>query len=212
MAASIFQNVKMKMPDNLVDHPRYGRRPRITGRDHRGDKLGLDPSWKYSIDDVTIIPNTGIRADTSKQHGSVIPIYVYYDVLKSCVDCKRPFIFFADEQRHWFETLGFANDANCIRCVECRKKQQADERVNSEYQRLLEKDEKDWEDYYALVVSALDLLELGRFKRLERVRYFFNRIPESEHHRIRVQHLQKRIDRVEQGVGGQPATPLRAED
>ena len=191
----------MELPKNLVDHPRYGRRPRITGRDYRGDQFGLDPSWKYSIDDVTIIPNTGIKADTSKQHGSAIPIYVYYDVLKSCVDCRRPFIFFAEEQRHWFETLGFANDANCIRCVECRKKQQADERLNSEYQRLLEKEQKDWEDYHDLASAALDLYEIGRFKRLEKVRYFFNKIPGTEGHRIRVQKLEDRINHVEQGVG-----------
>ena len=191
----------MKLPENLVDHPRYGRHPRITGRDYRGDDLGLDPSWKYAIDNVTIIPNTAIHADTSKQHGSAIPIYVYYDVLKTCVDCRRPFIFFAEEQRYWFETLGFANDANCIRCVECRKKQQADERINSEYQRLLEKEGKHWKDYHDLATAALDLFHLGRFKRLEKVKYFFNQIPEAEHHRIRVRELRKRINQVEQGVG-----------
>ena len=192
------------MPNNLADHPRYGRRPRITGRDYRGDKLGLDPSWKYNIDDVTIIPNTGILADISKQHGSAIPIYAYYDVLKTCVDCGRPFIFFAEEQRYWFETLGFANDANCVRCVECRKKQQTDDRANSEYQRLLEKEEKSWEDFHNLAIAALDLHALGRLKRIERVRHFFNQIPESEHHRIRVQQLRDRIIKVEQAVDGNP--------
>ncbi|MBK1882663.1 zinc-ribbon domain containing protein [Luteolibacter pohnpeiensis] len=199
------------MPDNLVDHPRYGRRPRITGCDLRGDNLGLDPSWKYTIDDVTIIPDTGIRADVSKQHGSAIPIYVYYDVLKTCVDCRRPFIFFAEEQRYWFETLGFANDANCIRCVECRKKQQTDDRVNSEYQQLLKKEEKSWEDFHDLANAALDLHVLGRFKRMDRIRHYFNQIPDSEHHRLRIKQLKERIKKVEQVIAPQPAARFESD-
>ena len=200
---------QMKLPDNLVEHPRYGRKPRITGRDFRGHKLGLDPSWKYNPGDVTIIPNTGIPADTSKQHGYAIPIYVYYDVLKTCVDCRRPYIFYAEEQRYWFETLGFANDADCVRCVVCRKRHQAKDRVNSDYQRLLAKEKKTWEDYLDLCNAALDLHELGRFKNLEKVRSFFNQIPEPEHHRIRIRELRQRITRVEQPGTGATRYPPR---
>ena len=32
----------------------------------------------------------------------------------------RNFIFFALEQKHWFEELGFYVDADCVRCTECR--------------------------------------------------------------------------------------------
>ena len=184
----------MDLPNNLADHPRYGKLPRFTGKDYRKDLLGR--SWKYSGDEI--IPNTAIPADTSKQHGSAIPIYVYYDVLKTCVDCGRPFIFFAEEQRHWFETLGFANDADCVRCVSCRKKQQADDRANTQYQTLLAKPDKSWEDYHDLASLTLDLYAKGKIKCLDKIRSFVNKIPDSQQHRIRIRKLHERIQEVVQ--------------
>ncbi|MGK0186467.1 MAG: tRNA isopentenyl-2-thiomethyl-A-37 hydroxylase MiaE [Verrucomicrobiales bacterium] len=84
--------------------------------------------------------------------------------------------------------------------MECRKKLQADERINFEYHRLLEKEEKSWQDYYDLAITALDLYELGRLKRLEKVRSFLNKIPDTEDHRIRVRDLKHRIHGAEQGL------------
>jgi len=183
----------MKIPKNLVDHPRYGSHPRMTGLDFSDGKPGLNLSWKYSGENGKVIPNTGIEADISKQYGATLPIDIYYDILKKCVDCERHFIFFAEEQRYWYEVLRFSNDADCIRCIECRQKRQSDDRLNFEYQRLLEKKNKDWRDYYDLSVTAMDLFDLGGIKNLDKVRCFFNSIPESEHHCISIRNLKDRI-------------------
>ena len=174
------------LPSELVPHPRYGTRPNYTGIKSVPDSLGLMPSWKYSNE--RIIPNTGVEAQTS-YHCSAFPVPIYFDVLKKCVDCMRHYIFYAREQKYWYEDLGFAIDADCIRCVECRKKQQADEWSHVNYQKLLAKDEKNWEDLCEISTAALDLHRQGRFKSLNRVRGFLNQIPETERHRIRVQNL-----------------------
>jgi hypothetical protein len=187
------------IPNDLVPHPRYGDKPWVTGVDFQGQRHGgfvKDPSWKYSNERV--IPNTGVIANITKQRHGTIPIYVYYDVLKRCVDCDRPFIFYADEQKFWFETLGFAIDANCIRCTECRKKQQAKERSNKEYQRLVNLGEKTWLDYLNLANGALDLAEDGKMEALDRIRGFINRIPEEERHRVQYRQLVQRMKRVEE--------------
>ena len=189
--------IDFSLPSDLVAHPRYGTKPLYTGLkiSHDEHDLGLVPGWKYGSE--RIIPNTGIKANT-KHHCSAIPVYVYFDVLKKCVDCKRHFLFFAREQQHWYEELGFAVDADCIRCVECRKERQADEWTNLNYQRLLAKNEKTWEDYLELSVAALDLYWQGEFKALDRIRGFMNRVPESERHRVRFRELTKTLARAEQ--------------
>ena len=190
------------LPSDLVAHPRYGTEPLYTGLEIPNDEhnLGLVPGWKYGSESV--IPNTGIKAN-SKCHCSAIPVYVYFDILKKCVDCGRHFLFYAREQKHWYEELGFAIDADCVRCVECRKERQADEWANVNYQRLLAKEEKTWEDYFELSVAALDLHRQGKFKSLDRVRGFINRIPESERHRVRIQELIGTLTNAEQGVAAE---------
>jgi hypothetical protein len=184
-----------EMPDNLVPHPRYGTKPRFTDLEFRGDRPGMNLGWKYA--NRTIIPATGIEANTAKQHGSVMAIAIYFDVLKECIDCCRPFLFYAVEQKHWFEDLSFANDADCVRCVPCRKKEQKKERLNQEYQRLLTLKNKTPEERLELACLALDMQSIGRLKSLQKIRTCFNRVPESEHFRAKYRKLKTRMKELE---------------
>lgn len=184
-----------ELPENLVPHPRYGTRPRFTNLEFRGDRSGMNLGWKYACS--TIIPGTGMEADCSKQHGSVMPVSVYFDVLKECIDCLRPFLFYAIEQKHWFEELGFANDADCVRCVLCRKKEQKKERLNQEYQRLSTLMNKTPEDHLELACVALDMHGIGRLRALQKVRTCFNRVPDSEHYRAKYRKLKTRMKELE---------------
>ena len=93
----------------FVDHPRYGHQPRVTG---------LNPDTNYA--DVFLhwhsgkeyrIPNTAIPADLSRQAKATVPVTHYFDVRRQCRDCGRPFIFFAEEQKYWYEELKFKLDA-----------------------------------------------------------------------------------------------------
>ena len=104
-------------PDN-VRHPRYGALPIQSGSQVDLETL-RDSYWGYRTE--KIYPESAIRADTSRQNYAVFPRQYYVDIQKHCRECRRPFIFFAKEQQHWYEVLGFYIDSDCVRCSECRK-------------------------------------------------------------------------------------------
>jgi hypothetical protein len=104
---------------------------------------------------------------------------MYFDILKTCVDCRRHFIFYAAEQKHWHEDLGFSTAADCVRCVNCRKLRQSDERSHADYQRLLSKERRSLEDISSFVTAALDLQRQGKLKSFEKVRAILNAAIES---------------------------------
>jgi hypothetical protein len=52
--------------------------------------------------------STAVAADVSRQIFTTMPVTHYFDVKRVCRGCQRPFLFFADEQKHWYEELGFS--------------------------------------------------------------------------------------------------------
>jgi hypothetical protein len=108
---------------DFVTHPRYGQGPRITGLDPQDgpETAGVFLHW-HSREGVRI-PDTAIPADLSRQTPATCAVTHYFDSKRQCADCGEPFIFYADEQKHWYEELGFGLDADCVRCVVCRKRQ-----------------------------------------------------------------------------------------
>ena len=83
----------------FVEHPRYGRRPNVTGLNPADNNYSIDPATGYYR--VSLgwrgpkIANTAIRADLTRQTPATIPITHYFDLERTCRDCGRPFIFFA---------------------------------------------------------------------------------------------------------------------
>lgn len=78
---------------DYVEHPRYGRKPRITGLNPIDGRPGAWLRWgptDYNI------PNTAIAADRSKQVGHASVTH-YFDTKRRCRDCGRMFLFFAEE-------------------------------------------------------------------------------------------------------------------
>ena len=103
--------------DNWVDHPRFGRAPRVTGIEPE------DPmAYRWIMPAEDRIPNTGIEADLDKQPPHTFPIPFYFDQKRICCDCGRQFIWFAEEQKYWLEELKFYIGTDCIRCVHCRQR------------------------------------------------------------------------------------------
>src|SRR5688572_8761575 len=103
----------------FVDHPRYGRHPHITGLNPDGGSDDVFLHWRWRKKGC-LIPNTAIPADLSRQTAATIHVTHYFDQKLECRDCRRLFIFFAEEQKHWYEELGFGLDSDCVRCVFCR--------------------------------------------------------------------------------------------
>tara|TARA_B100002049_G_scaffold235697_1_gene220651 strand:- start:1829 stop:2110 length:282 start_codon:yes stop_codon:yes gene_type:complete len=78
-----------------------------------------------------------------------------------CEIYGRPFIFYAQEQKHWFEDLGFWIDAHCTRCVECRKKDQGTRFMHKRYQELIVLKERTNPQSKELKQIAIKLYKLG---------------------------------------------------
>lgn len=169
--------VKAKVADysEYVEHPRYGRGPRFSGI--RPEDIPLGYRMKSYVSARTI-GGTAVKADLEKQSFSCVPVLYYFDLERQCVDCGRPFIFFAEEQKHWYETLGFALDADCIRCIDCRNREHTIQRMRRRYEELLHRQNLSIEEQFEVVENALALIECGVFstRLTERVRMILNRI------------------------------------
>lgn len=105
---------------DYVDHPRYGRGPRITGLDFEEDPERLINFWIFPPE--SRIPNTAVLSNTELQKDATFAIPVYFDQKRMCLDCGRPFIWFAEEQKFWYEELGFYVPTDCTHCVHCRQR------------------------------------------------------------------------------------------
>ena len=69
-------------------------------------------SWRYNR--ATIFPETAIPANLRKQTHATVSCDWYVDILKTCRSCRRQYIFYALEQKHWYEELKFYVDS-----IEC---------------------------------------------------------------------------------------------
>ncbi len=127
------------------------------------------------------IANTAIQADVSLQRFTTMPVTHYFDVKRVCHGCQRPFLFFAAEQKHWYEELGFSIEADCNRCVPCRKQQQGIARQRESYQRLFHIEHRTPEENLEMAECCLALIEASVFDRrqTERVRMLIRSVPEK---------------------------------
>jgi putative zinc ribbon protein len=166
---------------NLVPHPRYGSAVIPSGNRIEGDAVRAS-FWRYRLD--TIFPESALPADTAKQKYAVYPRRYYVDTLKECRKCSRRFLFFAREQQHWYERLGFWIDADCVLCPECRV---SDQRLRRHFRRYSERiDRRDLTDreFQTLLADALFLAQCGVIKNKQRLFHLRKvarqRMPSSE--------------------------------
>ena len=156
--------------DNFVENPRYGRRPRITGLNPVKQLSGVDYVYPHWHSPTTCrIPNTAIVADRQRQVDSTLAPTRYFYVKRECRICHRLFIFFAEEQRHWYESLKFPLEADCRECPPCRKRQQAVERKRKRererYNALFHIEKRSDEENIEMAECCLVLIEKEIFTR-----------------------------------------------
>ena len=149
------------LPKNLVVHYKYGSTPRPSGL-HIPEEEIRNGFWRYHREHM--FPESVLVANTSKQNYTAYPRKYYVDVLHHCRNCARPFIFCALEQRHWFETLHFYVDADCVLCPTCRRDSQALRRRLRRYSDLVGKDEATSRELEFLVDDAAYLFARGVLK------------------------------------------------
>jgi len=160
---------------NFAEHPRYGRGPRFT--DIRPRKVPLGYRLTTYISDNSIA-GTAVEADLERQAFSPVPVLYYFDLKRECVECGRPFIFFAEEQQYWYETLGFVLNADCVRCIDCRNRRHGLERQRRRYEELFHHDGRTVDENIEMAECSMALIENGIFhpRQTERVRMLLNYI------------------------------------
>jgi hypothetical protein len=159
---------------SFVEHPRFGRGPRITGLNPSDGFAGrVNLHWNAHFGRI---PNTAVAANLSKQTPATFAVTHYYDVKRPCRDCGRYFIFFAEEQKYWYEELGFGLDSDCVRCVECRKRSQGVAHMRERYEELFGEPNRTLHQALEMAECALSLMEAGMFgaRQTERVRMLLN--------------------------------------
>ena len=163
---------------DFVPHPRYGRSPRITGLNPSG-KHPREAWLHWHSPRECRIPNTAIVANRSRQNAGLGYVTHYFDVTRRCADCSQMFIFFAEEQRYWYEILRFNLSANCVRCVECRKLVRGAKSLQRRYEQLLNIDDRTDAESLELAGCCITLTERAIFgsKSAQIAREALNKIP-----------------------------------
>jgi hypothetical protein len=153
-----------------------------------------------------VSPHTAIPADRSRQSLATVPVTHYFDVKRQCRDCGKPFIFFAEEQKHWYEELGFALESDCVRCVVCRKKQQGLERKRERYEELFHISARTIEQDLEIVDCCLSLVEASVFhkRQLQHMRMILKKLPSelTENSQTRFNDLWSRLLALETETHG----------
>jgi hypothetical protein len=180
-----------------VTHPRYGQGPRTSGLNPQSDYATGRVFLHWHSPEGIRIPNTAIPADLSKQVPATIPVTHYFDAKRQCTDCRRPFIFFAVEQKYWYEELGFPLDSDCVRCIVCRKKQRGLELSRQQYEELFHIQDRTPKQDREMVECSLSLVEAGIFnkRQVERVRAILKKLDSDAELRA----LWDRVHAIESG-------------
>ena len=155
----------------VVSHPRYGSAVVRSGTTATPEEVRAS-YWQYK--EADIFPESAIAADISKQNFTTFPRAYYVDMRKTCRDCKREFIFFAREQQHWYEELGFYIDADCERCFPCRKSERTIPRHFRRYSELIAKKTLTDDELVTVVRDAIALWNAGVLRDEQRLRRFRN--------------------------------------
>ena len=182
-----------------VEHPRYGQGPRYTGLDVVDSPDGRVYCHWHSPPGVRV-PNTAIAADVSRQGRATLHVTHYFDARRVCRKCERPFLFFAEEQKHWYENLMFPLEADCLECPPCRKDEHRLRAIRRRYDALLQDTARTASDTLELVECGLLLVESAVFseKLVPRLRGLLKPLlldSEGPHY-TRAQALRSAIDKV----------------
>ena len=147
-----------------------------------------------------LIFGTAIPADLGRQTKATVPVTHYYDLDLECRDCGRRFIFFAEEQKYWYEELGFDLNSGCVRCHPCRKARHLAARWKSRFDELLHRSDRTIEESLEMADSCLHLIERGIFhhRQTQRVRQLLNQVARHGRSDADCEALRQRVLRIEE--------------
>jgi hypothetical protein len=94
--------------------------------------------WRHDPGYHPPLPRGAVRGDVTKQvycAGHHVPKYFYVDEDRDCIQCGQSFVFRAEEQKYWYETLRFNFSSVPIRCATCRRRQRSEHSLREQIAR-----------------------------------------------------------------------------
>lgn len=145
------------------------------------------------------IPGTAVLADLTRQAPATLAWTHYWDEARTCLDCSCRFLFFAAEQKYWYEELGFGLDADCVRCVACRKREHGLGKARQRYEELFHREHRAEAESVEMAECCLALIEASLFskRQTERVRVLLNHACGGVKKDIRFRALMARVVAIE---------------
>lgn len=188
---------------NFVEHPRYGRQPHFSGLNPQTDLEGNIFLHWHSPKSCRIT-NTAIAANLGKQVSATIPVTHYYDVERQCRDCRQMFIFFAAEQKYWYEELQFPLESDCVRCFPCREKQRQIAHSLKHYETLFHVDERTSEQSLLMLECCLYLIENDVFdctpKQTQQVNRLLKAVDDHPKFKSRLEKISQRFRKIQSEI------------
>jgi len=163
------------LPHDLVPHPRARQMAQATHRSVPAMSVEEIRSRAWQVWRSTIVPGTAILPNEASQNYTLFPRRIYADLLKQCQACARPFLFYANEQRFWYETLRIPVDADCVMCPPCRKHAHRVKAALLRYEKALQAACLDAKAMKVFVDDVLFLFEQGIVRNVARVGAIKNR-------------------------------------
>lgn len=170
-------NNKTDKYNDFVEHPRHGKSPLFTK---------LKP--KITVADQFALPTrcgnrgaiegTAVAADMPKQCKRSYSVKYYMDEIHQCTDCCKQFIFFAQEQKYWFEDLRMPIEVEVRRCFDCRSADRNSKVQMKRYAALKHLDDPNLEEIKYMATFCLSQLEAGSFhlKQIQTLRTYLNKL------------------------------------
>jgi hypothetical protein len=147
---------KRRVRSRVHHDPMFGEIPLISvsrtdsaGRSY--EVLEHDPDYQPPL------PRGAVRGDVRRQQfcGMChVPKYFFIDLKAKCLGCGQEFLFGANEQKYWYETLKFHPNSVPTRCPSCRKKRRSARQLRIEIARARTELEKQPGDPGLLIALA----------------------------------------------------------
>lgn len=167
--------------DDFVEHQWYGRLPLFTdlkSKMSKADQFALHTR----CGGYERVEGTAVAADMTKQRKRSYSVKYYMDEIHQCVDCRRQFIFFAREQKYWFEELQMPIEVRGRRCFECRSADRNPKIQMKRYAALKHMDNPSLDDLKFIAMFCLSQLEAEVFhqKQIQTLRSYLNKLNKTK--------------------------------
>ena len=164
------------LPHDLVPHPRAWQMAACSPHQRPAMSIEEMRLRVWQLRGASIVPGTAVLANAGHpERDSYFARAIYADVLKQCAACARPFVFYANEQRFWFETLLLPPDVDCVNCPPCRKQLRRVKAALARYAQRLHVPRLRTKDMKAFVDDVLFLFEQGELRDIGRLGAIKNR-------------------------------------